>query len=721
VTRVLSKQRRRLGSTFLWWAFLAGIAIAGFLVILGVQVNRGFRETQALRAEVIRSYEDRAQLQRLLSLHQDLETGQRGYNLTADPMFLGPYEDANHRINASFALLESRWRENPQNLAALAEIRRLSREKRQFAERSIAASGRGNTPAVRTLIAEGEGRRLMDGIRQHIAAIDLREREQLAQRTSVAEAARATLQRRMVLLQLLLVLVLAVALILLVRAYRGWQLSFDRERNLLARQEAIFDAARDGMVVLNPSGSIESLNPATARLFGYEAAELVRRDVGLLFEIAPDRGLVETFLKRLAARHEAGPGDVQDFVGRRKDGTTFPAAVTVSPVNLVDGVRFLAIIRDVTERIAIDRMKSEFVSTVSHELRTPLTSIAGSLGLIAGGATGVLPERAQRLVEIAQSNCARLIRLINDILDIEKIEAGKVRFQIAALPLGHLLGQIIEANREFAEAQQVTIELGPVPADATILGDADRVVQVFTNLLSNAAKFSPEGSVVRVSVAPLDRRYRISVSDDGPGISDEFRERIFTRFAQADASDTRARGGTGLGLSIVREIVQRLGGEVGFESTPGHGATFHVDLPAARASVEDPGKAELLGRISDAELPLILHVDDDPDMLRIIAQAFDGRAQVHSSPSVLEARAAIARYAFDAVILDIAMADGDGLELIPLIRQRAETAIAVFTAQDAEPSRLAGVDLVLVKSRDSLDRLVGEAERLARHSREGRA
>jgi len=388
---------------------------------------------------------------------------------------------------------------------------------------------------------------------------------------------------------------------------------------------------------------------------------------------------------------------------------------------LVDGIRFLAIIRDVTERIAVDRMKSEFVSTVSHELRTPLTSIAGSLGLIAGGATGTLPERAQRLVEIAQSNCARLIRLINDILDIEKIEAGKVRLEIVALSLRRLLEQTIEANRELAQAQGVTIALAPVPADAMILGDEDRVTQVFTNLLSNAVKFSPDSGVVRVSVVPLDRRYRISVADEGPGISDEFRERIFTKFAQEDSSDTRSKGGTGLGLSIVREIVQLLGGEISFESAPGQGATFHVDLAAARSSLPESGTAEPLGRISDAELPLVLHVDDDPDMLRVIAQAFDGRAEVHSSPSVLEARAAIARYAFDAVILDIAMTDGDGLELIPVIRQRPETAIAVFTAQDADPSRVAGVDLVLVKSRDSLDRLVGEVERLARHSREGKS
>jgi PAS domain S-box-containing protein len=721
VTGILSSQKRRFGPTILWWAVLASVTVAVFLVALTLQVNRGFSETRALRAEVIRSYEARAELELLLSLHQDLETGQRGYNLTGNPEFLEPYDIAEREIDAAFDDLQSRWRTNPEHLAALAEIRRMSRQKRQFAERSIAATGRGSAEAVRAMIASGEGRLLMDGIRRELAAIDLRERRQLAARTQVAERARVRLQGRIVALELIFVAALLVALAFLVRARLGWERTLRSERDMAARQEAIFQAALEGMLVINPSGGIESLNPAAAQMFGYEAGELARRDVGVLFEIAPDRGMVETFLKRLAAGRRGSTGDVQDFEARRKDGSVFPVAVTVSPVNLADGVRFLVVMRDVTERHAVNRMKSEFVSTVSHELRTPLTSISGSLGLIAGGATGPLPERAQRLIEIARSNCARLIRLINDILDIEKIESGTMRFEVVALPLSRVLAQTIEANREFADAHGVAIELGQIPAGAAILGDEDRVAQVFTNLLSNAAKFSPKGGVVRVSVTPLDRRYRVSVADDGPGIPDEFRERMFTKFAQADSSDTRAKGGTGLGLSIVREIVARLGGEVSFESAEGHGATFHVDLPAAPAAPEPGPPPEPLGRISDADLPLVLHVDDDPDMLRLIAQAFDGRAQVHSSPSVHEARAAIARYAFDAVILDIAMADGDGLELIPLIRERQHAAIAVFTAQDAEPSRLQGVDLVLVKSRDSLDRLVGEVGRLAHRAREHRS
>jgi PAS domain S-box-containing protein len=719
VTESVANDQKRSGATFLWWALLAAIAIAAFVAFLSWQVDRGFDETSALRAEVLRSYESRAELERILSLHRDLETGQRGYVLTADPQFLGPYEAASRQMQASIDRLRTRWSGNPKRVQELEELDRLSRLKRRFAEHTIALTRQGNVALARERIAGGTGRRLMENIRRLIAAIDSQEREQLARRTANAEQARANLQARTVVLQVMLVLLLIVAFALLVRAYRGWQRTLHRERDLAARQEAIFEAARDGMLMINASGSIESLNPAAAAMFGYASDELVRRDVGILFDVAPDQGRVETFLRRLVARRQRGAGDVQDFIGRCKDGSVFPAAVSVSPVEFGGQTRFLAVLRDITERSEVSRMKTEFVSTVSHELRTPLTSIAGSLGLIAGGAAGQLPDRAQRLVEIARSNCARLIRLINDILDIEKIESGKMQFDIRPLSLSALLTQAIDANQEFAASHDVTIELGAVPPGAGILGDEDRVMQVFTNLLSNAAKFSPQGGVVRVDVTPLTRRYRVSVADQGPGIPEEFRERIFSKFAQADSSDTRVKGGTGLGLSIVREIVDRLGGAVSFDSVAGAGTTFHVDLPAAVDDVDAGKTVEPLGRISDAELPLVLHVDDDPDMLRIVAGAFEGRAQVHSSPSVVEARASIQRYRFDAVILDIAMADGDGLELIPPIRERQQAAIVVFTAQDAEPERVKQADLVLVKSRDSLDRLVAEVVRMTTRPAEG--
>jgi CheY-like chemotaxis protein len=248
-----------------------------------------------------------------------------------------------------------------------------------------------------------------------------------------------------------------------------------------------------------------------------------------------------------------------------------------------------------------------------------------------------------------------------------------------------------------------------------VLADDDRLMQVLTNLLSNAIKFSPRGGTVLVSVTRLERRFRISVADKGPGIPDAFRSRIFTRFAQADSSDTRLKGGTGLGLSIVREIVEQLGGFVGFESSPGEGAVFHVDLAAVTAPAVRGAEIAAPDVAAD-ELPRILHVDDDPDMLRVLASVFDERAVVYSTPSVQEARSALRFNQFDAAILDIGMEDGSGLDLVPELRlRRADVPIFVFTAQEVEPDQLKGVDRVLVKSRASLDQLATEVmEMIAR-------
>jgi signal transduction histidine kinase len=223
-------------------------------------------------------------------------------------------------------------------------------------------------------------------------------------------------------------------------------------------------------------------------------------------------------------------------------------------------------------------MKSEFVSTISHELRTPLTSIAGSLALISGGAAGEMPPKIARLVGIARQNSERLIRLINDILDLEKAEAGKLEFQFSVRSMRAEVASVAEFNRGFAQSLGVAIVLEDGD-DADVFIDSDRLTQVLTNLISNAAKFSPPGGTVRIRVQREDPGVRVTVSDNGPGIPAEFCTRIFQKFAQADASDSRAKGGTGLGLSIAKTITEKLGGHIGFDTVPGKGTSFFIILP----------------------------------------------------------------------------------------------------------------------------------------------
>jgi len=234
---------------------------------------------------------------------------------------------------------------------------------------------------------------------------------------------------------------------------------------------------------------------------------------------------------------------------------------------------------DVTETIRVERMKSEFVSTVSHELRTPLTAISGSLGLIASGTLGEIPESVMQMIAIAQRNSQRLTFLINDLLDMEKLVAGKMHFDMQAYKLTPLIKEAIETNNSYGADRRIKLVFTNSAPEAEVEVDKHRLLQVLSNLLSNAIKYSPDEGTVEVDLQAQNRFIRITVTDHGPGIPAAFRNRIFQKFSQADSTDTRQKGGTGLGLSITREFVERMGGKIGFESEEGQGASFYLDFP----------------------------------------------------------------------------------------------------------------------------------------------
>ncbi|MDA0305512.1 MAG: ATP-binding protein [Proteobacteria bacterium] len=271
-----------------------------------------------------------------------------------------------------------------------------------------------------------------------------------------------------------------------------------------------------------------------------------------------------------------------ETVHRRKDDSRYPVEVNLQFATRETPPMFVAIIQDITERQQAEKAKKEFVSTVSHELRTPLTSIMGALGLIRGGNVGELSDEMMSMLDIAYSNSNRLVRLINDILDIEKIEAGKMEFKFRPVRLGPFLERAIESNEGFAEKFGVQFILSNDLPEAKVSGDYDRLVQALTNLLSNAVKFSPKGSTVEISLSRSADTFRIAVKDQGPGISDGFKEKIFQKFSQADSTDTRHKGGTGLGLNITKAIVEGHGGNIGFENLPEKGTMFYIDLPQSR-------------------------------------------------------------------------------------------------------------------------------------------
>lgn len=264
----------------------------------------------------------------------------------------------------------------------------------------------------------------------------------------------------------------------------------------------------------------------------------------------------------------------------RKDGTRYPVLLNGLMLREESGRTLIwSIIEDVSERKRVEQMKSEFISTVSHELRTPLTSISGALGLLAGGAFGAFPDSVQQMLEIAFKNSQHLSYLINDLLDMEKLVAGKMNFTLQSQALMPLIETALRENQSFADQFSVRLEIVEREDAVQVHVDAERLYQVLTNLLSNAAKFSPASGTVRLRVSAQEGWVRVAVEDDGQGVPEAFREHLFQKFSQADTSNTRRKRGTGLGLAIARELVERMQGRIGFQSVVGQGATFYFDLP----------------------------------------------------------------------------------------------------------------------------------------------
>ncbi|MFZ4624359.1 MAG: ATP-binding protein [Rhodoferax sp.] len=349
------------------------------------------------------------------------------------------------------------------------------------------------------------------------------------------------------------------------------------------RQRAIHDNILDAVMTFDADGRLQEANRAAMRWFGSP--------------VVPLRGML---CRQVLGADLAELLDSPDVRLQRADGRVFPAELTLGEWREAGRMQHTLVIRDLTERQHIERMKDEFLATVSHELRTPLTSVLGALGLLACGAAGILPKPAMTLTEVARRNGERLSHLIDDILDLSKLEGNRLQLQLRPLKLDALLQEAIAANAGYAQRAGVTLGL-VLPAQSALVGvDADRFLQVMANLLSNAIKHSSPGDRVEVLLLSDKDGVRVEVRDQGPGISPEFRPHMFEKFSQADGSDSRAKGGTGLGLYITRMLVERMGGRIGVTSTPGAGACFWVTFSGS----ED---------VTQAARPWLLHVDSDAD------------------------------------------------------------------------------------------------------------
>jgi len=346
-----------------------------------------------------------------------------------------------------------------------------------------------------------------------------------------------------------------------------------------ARMGSVIENMLEGLIVVNQGGRIESVNPAAEQIFGYAAWELVGQPLKILLPRSVETN-PEAFL---ADAYKRAVGRVTEWEGRRKGGDVFRFELSLYEFWTPEGRLLAGHVRDISDRLKLEKMKKEFVATVSHELRTPLTSIRGSLSLLASGVLGEVPPEAREVVAIAERNTVRLIGLINDILDLERIESGKMEIAITPLELAKVVERSVEAVRGMAETMQVRLDVGTVRA--RVLGDEERLVQVLVNLLSNAIKFSPKSELVSVTSLEVDGWAELRVQDRGRGIPESYREAIFERFQQVESSDSRHKGGSGLGLAICKAIVEQHGGRIGVESERGKGSTFHFRIPLEGAKL----------------------------------------------------------------------------------------------------------------------------------------
>jgi len=471
------------------------------------------------------------------------------------------------------------------------------------------------------------------------------------------------------------------------------------------RMRAVMENMLEGLITISERNVIEQVNRAAEQMFGYAEGELVGQHLKVLMPRSTGPG-ADAFLKDAAKR---ALGRITEWEGRRRNGELFRFELSLFAFQTNEGRHFAGHLRDISERKKLERMKQEFVATVSHELRTPLTSIRGSLSLLTGGALGELPDEARDVVVIAERNTVRLITLINDILDLERLEAGKMELHLEPTPLGPVIDQSVDSVRAFADQQG--IELKVVATSARVFGDGDRLVQVLVNLISNAVKFSPRWGSVTTSVVEKDGAAEVRVEDQGRGIPANQLEAIFGRFKQVEAADSRQKGGTGLGLAICKAIVEQHAGTIGVESEPGKGSTFWFRIPSGPGPKPAPEVDGFLEALSGQEAlgKDVLLADDDTALLGVLTrQLLQAGLPVRAARTAQEAMAEAARSTPALLVLDVDLPDASGFQVVETLRARPECReipVLIYSGRDLtgdERERLTlGPTRFLTKSRAS--------------------
>jgi two-component system, LuxR family, sensor kinase FixL len=342
--------------------------------------------------------------------------------------------------------------------------------------------------------------------------------------------------------------------------------------------QAILDGAFDGIITINEQGIIASFNHSAEVIFGYRAEQIIGKD---LLQLMPKHNRDANAERNPIKNLKDSLGIGQELIGLRKNGKEFEMELALSAIEDEGESSYVGVIRDISDRKHTDKLKNEFIATVSHELRTPLTSISASLAIIESGTLGPLPDKVNGLIQIAKQNSLRLQNLINDLLDMDKLLSNSIELNYSKFDAVKLVQKAMSDNQYIAEKYQVKFQIISAESDCNILADKTRTQQVLSHLLSNAAKFSNPHMLVDISISKHKNLIKVMVADHGAGIAPDFKPNIFSTFTQGDSSSTRQKDGSGIGLSISKELIEKMGGKIGFTSILGQGSCFFFELPKA--------------------------------------------------------------------------------------------------------------------------------------------
>ncbi|GAB4193478.1 MAG: hypothetical protein OHK0022_08420 [Roseiflexaceae bacterium] len=635
---------------------------------------------------------------------QEMQSAARAYVLTQEPAFLEQYQTAAASLPERLQILTERAGQvEPALVSQAEEIGAVAqRWQREGAERHIALVQQDRASEAAALIATRTSQAIFEAFRARV--VELRAQIQTIQAELTTQIDRARTVQTALTSGLGVLGLLAAGFVL--RSYRSTlallgQLRDARVRaDQLAQQarterrrlQAVFDHSPEGMVVVDaPSGLLRLANPAAVALLGPLDADVpLRRQpwTGRLFRPGGEP-LPPDDLPLLQALEGDAPSRAIELVIEQPDGGRAPVLLTSVPLLGEGDTRTgaLAMLQDLRALRQAERLKSDFVALVSHELRTPLTAIQGCVQTLLHAGDPPSAARSREFLHIIAEQGERLQELIDNLLSLSQVEAGALKLRRETVQVQEVicsaLRQLHDRLSELRVESDLPDTLPPVSADAR------RIEQVLLNLLDNARKFAPAGSLLTVKAVAHEHLVRISVCDQGPGVPAQARERIFERFYQIEQPATRNVGGSGLGLAICKAVVEAHGGQIGVEGSPGGGATFWFTLPAVAA----PVPARRLPR-PNSDQPHVLVVDDDPALRRLLEASLpDAGYRVETAIEAQSALAAVARQPPDVILLDLMLPGSDGFELCRRLREWTDVPIIMLTARAAERDMVHGLEL----------------------------